>query len=60
MVIREYYTTRTDGVQLFRTYSDTNHYICQVETGVIYSEAVDVESANYTYVETDDVINNNE
>ena len=60
MIIREYYTTREDGVRLFRTYSDTNHYLYQVETGAIYEEAVDVESANFTYEETDDVINNNE
>ena len=39
-----------------RTYSDTNHYIKQVETGYIYIEAVDVENAPYTYVETDQVI----
>lgn len=56
MVIREYYTTREDGVRLFRTYSDTNHYIKQIETGAIYEEAVDVENANYTYEETDDII----
>ena len=56
MVIREYYTTREDGVILYRTYSDTGHYIKQIETGAIYEEAVDVESANYTYEETDDII----
>lgn len=56
MVIKEYYATREDGVRLYRTYSDTNHYLYQVETGAIYEEAVDVESANYTYEETDDII----
>lgn len=56
MVIREYYATREDGVRLFRTYSDTGHYIKQIETGAIYEEAVDVENANYTYEETDDII----
>lgn len=56
MVIKEYYTTREDGVRLFRTYSDTNHYLYQVETGAIYDEAIDVENANYTYEETDDII----
>ena len=58
MVIREYYTTREDGVVLYRTYSDTGHYIKQIETGAIYEEAVDVENANYTYEETDDTIAN--
>lgn len=56
MIVKEYYTTRVDGVRLFRTYSDTGHYLYQVETGAIYEEAVDVESANYTYEETDDII----
>ena len=58
MITREYYDTREDGVVLYRTYSDTNHYLRQVETGAIYEEAVDVESANYTYEETDDIIAN--
>ena len=56
MIIREYYKTRQDGVNLYRTYSYTNHYIKQVETGNIYDEAIDVENAPYTYVETDQVI----
>lgn len=56
MIKREYYTTREDGVRLFRTYSDTGHYIKQIETGAVYEEAVDVENANYTYEETDDII----
>ncbi|MEE1082205.1 MAG: hypothetical protein UH850_00465 [Paludibacteraceae bacterium] len=56
MIVREFYTTRKDGVKLFRTYSDSNMYIRQVETGVEYSEAVDVENAPYTYEETDKAI----
>ena len=56
MIKREFYLTRTDGVNLYRTYSDQNFYIKQVETGYIYSEAVDVENANYIYVETDQLI----
>ena len=56
MIVKEYYRTREDGVALYRTYSDKQHYIYQVETGAIYEEAVDVESANYTYEETDDII----
>ena len=35
-----------------------NKYIMQVETGNIYSEAKDLTSVNYTYVETDEVIDN--
>lgn len=56
MIVREHFEIREDGVKLFRTYSDTNHYIKQNPTGVIYSEAIDVENAPYTYEETDDII----
>ena len=56
MIVREFYATREDGVNLYRTYSDMNLYIKQLETGNIYSDAVDIESANYTYEETDILI----
>lgn len=53
MTVREFYLTRTDGVNLFRTYSDANKYIRKVGTDEIYSEAIDVEGAPYEYEETD-------
>lgn len=53
MAIKEYYLTRTDGVKLYRNYSDKNVYIKQDQTGIEYSEAIDVENAPYTYTETD-------
>ncbi len=56
MIVREYYRTREDGVNLYRTYSDAGYYIKQKPTGVIYAEAIDVESAPYTYEETDELI----
>lgn len=56
MVIREFHETRFDGVNLYRTYSDAGYFILQNETGVKYSEAIDVESAPYTYEETEDII----
>lgn len=52
----EYYKTRNDGVNLFRTFSDTNHYIIQNETGIKYSEAVDVQNSPYTYTESNELI----
>ena len=52
MIIKEYYMTRKDGVNLYRIYSDQNVYILQVETGYEYDEAIDVENAPYTYIET--------
>lgn len=53
MIIKEFYRTRKDGVNLYRTYSDMNVYILQNETGIEYEEAIDVENAPYTYSETD-------
>ena len=53
MIVKEYFMTRKDGVILNRTYSDAGFYILQNETGIEYSEAVDVEDAPYTYSETD-------
>ena len=59
---------RTDGVILVKTYSTENFYIRQVETGIEYTEAVDVgilendvyKAKLYTYVETDKEISNEE
>lgn len=56
MIIREHYKTRSDGVELYRTYSDAGCLIRQVETGAEYSEAIDVANATYTYTETDKLI----
>ena len=56
MVITEFFEQRDDGVNLFRTYSDENFKIRQIETGFIYDEAVDIESASFTYEETDEKI----
>lgn len=59
MVIREFYRTRNDGVNLYRTYSDEGYIILQNETGIEYSEAIDVENALYTYSETNKKIEKN-
>jgi hypothetical protein len=53
MIVREFYLTRQDGVNLFRTYSDENKYIKKVGTNEEYSEAIDIEGAPYEYEETD-------
>ena len=53
MIQREFYTQRSDGVKLYRTYSDAGMVIRQNETGMEYAEAVDVEGASYTYTETE-------
>lgn len=53
MIVKEFYKERIDGIKLFRVFSDSNKMIVQNETGNIYSEAVDVENAPYSYSETD-------
>lgn len=41
-----------NGVELIKTYSDNNKMIRQIETGIIYDEAIDIPN-RYTYEETD-------
>ena len=53
MVVKEFYTTRTDGVNLYRTFSDKNLYIKKIGTDEVYVDAIDVAGAEYTYEETD-------
>ena len=60
MIVREFYEVRSDGVRLFKTYSDSGFYIKQNESGNLYSEAVDVENAPFTYSETDEKIETDE
>ena len=54
MIKTEFYMTRPDGVDLYRTYSDQGFLIQQDQTGKKYSEAVDVEG-KYTYTETNEM-----
>ena len=56
MIVREFYKTREDEVNLYRTYTDENYKIRQIETGAIYDEAIDVENAEYTYEETEEKV----
>jgi len=53
MIKQEYYQTRSDGVVLTRTYSDKGMKIRQLETDILYDEAIDVEPLRYTYEETE-------
>lgn len=43
-----------------RHYSDNNMKIRQIETNIIYDDAVDVTPCRYTYEETDEPIENDE
>lgn len=51
-IVKEFYKTREDGVNLYKTYSDENHMIHKIGTEEIYEEAIDVENAPYEYEET--------
>lgn len=53
MIVKEFYRTREDGVNLYRTYSDKGLQVHKVSTDEVYDEAIDVEDAPYTYEETD-------
>ena len=53
MIVREHHKTRSDGVELYRTYSSAGYLIRQEQTNAEYSEAIDVDGALYTYTETD-------
>lgn len=52
MIRQIFFKTRKDGIDLYRTYSDSNKYILQLETGIEYDEAIDVYPVKYTYIET--------
>lgn len=56
MIVKEEFKTRGDGVKLFRIYSDEGRKIIQNETGIEYTEAIDVENAPYTYTESDEEV----
>lgn len=53
MIKTEFYMERTDGVKLYRTYSNRNMMIQKNGTEETYSEAIDVENSGFTYTETD-------
>lgn len=53
MIVKEFYRTRNDGVNLYKSYSDEGYLIQKLGTDEIYTTAIDVEEAPYVYVETD-------
>lgn len=56
MVKTEFYHRRTDGVELYKTYSSNGFRIRQVETGHIFDAAIDIAPIKYTYEETETLI----
>ena len=45
-----------NGKQFVKTYSDSGYYILQNETGIKYSEAIDIAPLKYSYSETTEPI----
>lgn len=52
MIVKEFYRIRTDGILLYRNFSDRGMQIRKVGTDEVYDEAIDVENAPYIYEET--------
>ena len=52
MIVTEYYSTRSDGVRLERTYSDAGMKIRNVATGAEYDEVINPENCGRQYEET--------
>ena len=52
MIVREFFMTRDDGIDLYRTFSDEGFTIIRND-GTEYDEAIDVDGAPCTYTETD-------
>ena len=59
-IAREFYKTRKDGVNLYKTYSNEGYKIHKLNTNEIYDEAIDVENAPYEYEETTEKIETEE
>lgn len=53
MIIKELYRQREDGINLYRTYSGEGMMIRQIDTGILYDAAIDVEDTPHTYEETE-------
>ena len=56
MIQVEFYKTRDDGINLYRTYSDEDYIISKIGTDEIYIDAIDIEDSGYLYVETQEKI----
>lgn len=56
MIVREYYGERSDGVKLYRNYSDQGFKIKPDGIEAVYDEAIESEDTPYIYIETDEKI----
>lgn len=56
MIVTEFFAERLDGIKLYRTFSDKGLQILQIETNMVYDEAIDVANSGFTYKETNILI----
>lgn len=55
-IVTEFYRTREDNINLYRTCSNEGLLIKKVGTEEIYEEAIDIENSGFSYEETDEKI----
>lgn len=49
-------TITIEGIEFTKHYSDSGVFIRKTGTEELYEEAIDVENTNYTYEETEEII----
>lgn len=59
-IVKEFYKTRKDGVNLYKFYSNEQFVIHKIGTEEYYEEAIDIENASYEYEETAEKIDGKE
>ena len=59
-IVKEFYKTRNDRVNLYKTYSNEGYIIHKLNTEEYYSEAIDVENTPFEYEETEEKIETEE
>lgn len=52
-IIEDILSTDENGVSLIKRYSDQGFLLLQLDTGEMYGEAIDLNTANKVYEETD-------
>lgn len=59
-IVKEFYKTRNDGINLYKTYSNEGYIIHKLNTEEYYGEAIDVENTPFEYEETEKKIETEE
>ena len=59
-IVKEFYKTRNDGINLYKIYSNEGYIIHKLNKEEYYSEAIDVENTSFEYEETTEKIETEE